>query len=231
MSNEMPAIWVVIVAAGTSSRLRASRPKQYLPLAGKTVIEHTIAAFDKIKLVTGINVVLAEDDDQWRELNVTTGKFLRTSVGGDQRSISVFNGIDALDAREQDWVLVHDAARPCISQDDIMKLIKSVLEKNMGGILAMPVVNTIKQSADGKSIDNTLKRSELYAALTPQMFRVGELMTALSRSDPATTTDESSAMEQQGYKSQLVMGSADNIKITYKGDLKRAEQILAERGE
>ena len=101
----------------------------------------------------------------------------------------------------------------------------------MGGILAMPVVNTIKQSADGKSIDNTLKRSELYAALTPQMFRVGELMTALSRSDPATTTDESSAMEQQGYKSQLVMGSADNIKITYKGDLKRAEQILAERGE
>jgi len=229
MSNEMPAIWVVIVAAGNSRRLRAGKPKQYLPLAGKTVIEHTIAAFDRIKLVTGINVVLAEDDERWPELNIRTEKFLRTTGGGDQRSISVFNGIDALDAREQDWVLVHDAARPCISEEDIMKLIKSVLEKNIGGLLATPVVNTIKRSSDGKNIDQTLERTELFAALTPQMFRVGELMAALSRSDPASTTDESSAMEQQGYKSQLVIGSPDNIKITYKSDLKRAELIMSER--
>ena len=229
MSNEMPAIWVVIVAAGNSRRLRAGQPKQYLPLAGKTLIEHTINAFDRIKLVTGINVVLAEDDEQWQELDIHTEKFLRTTVGGDQRSISVFNGLDALDAREQDWVLVHDAARPCVSEEDIMKLIKAVLEKNIGGILATPVVNTIKQSTDGKSVDSTLQRTELYAALTPQMFRVGELMAALSRSDPTSTTDESSAMEQQGYPSQLIMGSPNNIKVTYKSDLKRAELILADR--
>lgn len=225
----MPGIWVVIVAAGHGSRLSDNLPKQYHKLAGKTVIEHTIDAFDRIQLVTGINVVLSEDDQQWHSLDIKTQKFLRTSTGGIQRSISVFNGLDALDARTQDWVMVHDAARPCISEEDIMKLIKTVLKTNTGGLLATPVSNTIKQSYDGKFVDQTIDRANLFSALTPQMFRVGELMNALSRSHPEKTTDEASAMEQQGYKPQLVMGSSENIKVTYKNDLKQAEIILLDR--
>lgn len=232
-------IWAVIPAAGVGKRMRADRPKQYLPLLGKTVIEHTIDCFLQHPNVTGIVLSLGADDPYWASLTIPTNKPVYTVDGGTERSDSVFNALqflgDELKLAHDAWVMVHDAARPCLLQQDIDALLDGLLQNNntVGGILASPVRDTMKRaSGDNSSISHTEDRDGLWHALTPQMFQLGALREALQQSlDTGTAiTDDASAFENIGLSPRLIEGDASNIKITKPSDLALAEFFLSTRG-
>ncbi len=218
-----PSYWVVIPAAGVGSRMRADRPKQYLELAGRTVIEHTIARFSSHPAIKGIVVVITDGDPYWAELNIDG---LITAPGGAERCHSVLNGLDALDglAGENDWVLVHDAARPCLRREDIDKLIAELSADPVGGLLGLPVADTLKRVGPGDRVEATVDRDRLWRALTPQMFRLGALRDALRQAlaDGFLVTDGASAMEHAGFAPRMVEGRGENIKITRPEDLSLA---------
>lgn len=228
MSAQSPRYWALLPAAGVGARMRADRPKQYLPLLGKTVLEHTLARFLQHPMICGVVLALGAADRFWPTLSVQTDKPLLTVVGGAQRSETVLRALQFLQtqAAAQDWVLVHDAARPCLRAEDIDKLIHACRDDTVGGILAMPVRDTMKRAAaDGRRIATTEEREGLWHALTPQMFRLQPLMQALQQAS-AAVTDEASAMEQNGLQPRLVEGRGDNIKITRAEDLALAEFFL-----
>jgi 2-C-methyl-D-erythritol 4-phosphate cytidylyltransferase len=233
--TERARYWAIIPAAGVGRRMRSDIPKQYLPLADRTVLEHTLHRIALHPLIAEIVVVISDDDTYWDDLYLDwVAKPVKTAPGGTERCHSVLNGLQAISqqADDNDWVLVHDAARPCVRPDDIDKLITQCRD-DVGGILAVPVSDTMKQRSETGLIDHTVDRSNLWHALTPQMFRLGKLRDALQAAldKKILVTDEAMAMEQAGYKPRLVEGHADNIKITRPEDLALAAFFLRQQQE
>jgi 2-C-methyl-D-erythritol 4-phosphate cytidylyltransferase len=211
--------------------MQADRPKQYLPLAGKTVIEHTLSRLLDSKAFQAVVVAISVEDPYWPELAVSTHPEVITAPGGKERADSVLSALKALQGRaaEEDWVLVHDAARPCLTTADIQQLITVLNEDAVGGILALSSHDTLKQ-VEGHSITVTVDRKHIWRALTPQMFRYGMLRDALQQAEgnPAIT-DEASALEMQGLQPKIVEGRPDNIKITRPEDLALAQFYLEQQ--
>lgn len=233
--SPVPRIWVVIPAAGVGQRMAAPVPKQYLPLAGTTVLQQTVSRFDRHPRVDGIVVVVSPDDVRWGELAASMSDTVTAVHGGAERCHSVRNALEALGqyADEQDWVLVHDAARPCVRVEDIDCLLAELEGDQTGGLLAVPVRDTMKRADAGNRVRETVDREGLWHALTPQMFRLGMLHAALSDAIEAgiDVTDEASAMEYDGHRPLLVEGHSDNIKITRQEDLALAQFLLERQKE
>lgn len=230
--NKKQNIWVVIPAAGVGRRMKTNTPKQYLLLNNKTVLEHTLAVFDAHAAVSEIVVAVSKEDEYWVDLDIKLSKPLHKVSGGKERCDSVLNGLIYLENKSatDDWVLVHDAARPCLRQDDLSLLLNTLQSDEVGGILAVPVRDTMKRSDNDKVINKTVERENLWHALTPQMFRYGLLKDALESAikNGETVTDEASAIEFAGKKARLVEGHADNIKITRPEDLALAAFFLTQ---
>ncbi len=211
----------------------AGIPKQYLPLAGKTVLEYTLQRFTGIDAIKGLVVVLAADDHYWQSLQTTSNTLIHTTIGGEERYQSVLNGLRYLEkmADTDDWVLVHDAARPCIRAADIKKLIRATSLCADGAILAVPVRDTMKRADPGNRITATVSRDQLWHAQTPQIFQLGTLRAALEKvvEQNTTVTDEAQAIELIGLSPLLVEGHPDNIKITHPADLTLAEIYLRQQ--
>lgn len=233
---EKTRFWVVIPAAGIGRRMRSEVPKQYLPLDGHSVLEHSLHRISLHPAIAEIVVALAKDDPYWEKQHLDwVARPVTTVVGGKERSDSVLSGLRALTNRAQDndWVLVHDAARPCVRVGDIQLLINQCRTDEVGGLLAIPVRDTMKLADTSGQVAKTVARDQLWHALTPQMFRFGKLMQALEQAQQKglTVTDEAMAMELAGLKPKLVEGHADNIKITRPEDLSLAAFYLREQGE
>lgn len=224
--------YALIPSAGSGSRSGAVGPKQYQPLAGQRVIDHTVQAFLRVQGLSGVGVVVSPDDRVYRSADPRIRVW---HVGGATRAHSVFNGLLALagaGARDTDWVLVHDAARCLVRPKDIEKLKNAVADDEVGGLLALPLPDTLKQAqADSMQprVDATLSRHDKWLAQTPQMFRIGVLTRALLAQEPGGftgVTDEASAIELAGLSPMLVNGSARNFKVTYPEDFAVAEALL-----
>lgn len=223
--------WAVIPAAGIGTRMAAVIPKQYLPLHGSTVIECTVQRFLSHPRISGVVVVIAPDDVHWSRTALHgSASSLFVVEGGAERYHSVLNGLMRLAgmAQSHDWVLVHDAARPCLRHDDIDRLIATLADHPVGGLLGVPVADTVKRAGSEGNILETVSRAGLWRALTPQMFRLGELIQALRHvvDNKLAVTDEAAAMELTGHAPRMVEGHADNIKITVPQDLALAELYL-----
>lgn len=228
-----PGLWAVIPAAGIGSRMGVNLPKQYLPLGRRRVIEWAIDAFVTHPGIRGVVVCLAEDDTFWPEIALAGAERIETTAGGAERCHSVRNGVRFVVDRDPGaWVLVHDAARPCLWRNDLDRLIAEAIADPVGAILALPVRDTMKRvDADGR-IRTTVDRADLWHALTPQMFRASQLLAALEQgiAAGALITDEAHAMELSGQLPRIVSGSRDNLKITFPDDLTLAAQALLARG-
>lgn len=218
----------VVPAAGRGRRMASERPKQYLRLAGRTVLEHALQALLDHPGLEEIVVALAADDDTFGELPVARDARVRAVTGGAGRADSVAAGLEALGDRAADsLVLVHDAARPCVTRTEIERLLAAASDEH-GALLALPVRDTLKRAdAQGRSAE-TVERAGIWQALTPQAFRLGPLREALS-GERDGVTDEASAMERRGFAPRLVEGDARNIKVTRPGDLDLAAAILSAR--
>jgi 2-C-methyl-D-erythritol 4-phosphate cytidylyltransferase len=224
------AYFALVPAAGGGARMGAERPKQYLPLAGRPLIRHALATLCAVPAVERVYVVLAPDDGHWPEAEFAdlTAKLRVLRCGGATRAESVANGLAAMagEVAGDDWVLVHDAARACLTVAHVDALIRAVGDDATGGILAVPVADTLKRESGGR-IEATVPRENLWQAQTPQMFRHGLLSKALAVAP--TVTDEAGAVEALGLKPKLVAADATNLKVTYPLDLQLAEWILANR--
>jgi len=223
--------WGVIPAAGIGRRMLADIPKQYLQVAGMTVLEHSLQALLADARIRAVSVVVKAGDSRASQLGGLAGNpRVSLAIGGDERSDSVAAGLDdllALGADVEDWVLVHDAARPCLPPASLAALMEQVLASGRGGILAQPVPDTVKKAVDG-CIATTIDRRDLWLAQTPQMFRVGELRSALSaaRHNGLSVTDEASAMELSGAAVQLVSSPRRNLKVTTPEDIELVKFYL-----
>lgn len=226
-------MYAIIVAAGSGQRFASDIPKQFLEIAGKMVVQHSIDAFDKIEEVEGIVLVMPKNQQLWKDIELTASKPLMYTTGGSSRVASVLHGLRILAPSVDDnsWVLVHDAARACISTGDIKKLIKKCQHQNQGGLLVKPINDTVKFSKDGKNVNKTIDRNKLRAALTPQMFPYGQLVNVLEDANEDLVTDESSAFELAGIMPLMVRGRSDNIKLTHVEDLLIAEYILRKQNK
>lgn len=231
---DLPPFWAVIPAAGVGSRMRADRPKQYLPLAGKSILEHTLDCFLDHPRLKGVVVSLAADDPYWPELACARDPRIHRAPGGRERADSVFNALQSLGelgAEPTDWVLVHDAARPNLARSDLDNLLMTLADDPVGGLLAVPARDTLKRAdADGR-VSQTVDRSVIWQAYTPQMFHLEPLRRALADAQDAgvTITDESSAMEWAGLSPRLIEGRGDNLKVTRPEDLQWLAQRWAQR--
>ena len=224
--------WAVVPAAGIGKRMASELPKQYLMLSGKTVLEHTLQRLLQHPQVQGVIVALHPNDQNWDEIKWDSNKPLLTVIGGRERADSVNAALNSLKQKVDldTWVLVHDAARPCVRREAISRLIDRVLaSKGIGGLLGTPVRDTMKRCDESEHILSTVDREHLWHAHTPQLFRLGELQQALQNAldQELAITDEASAMEYAGHKPLMVDGGADNIKITQPDDLKLAEFFLS----
>jgi len=221
-------IWAVVPAGGRGARMGSQLPKQYLQLAGKTILEHTLARLLGEPRIAGVVVAMAAGDDLGQAIVAAHAPRVRTAAGGAERCHSVLNGIEALAAADNDWVLVHDAARPCLRQTDLAALLETLMDDPVGGILGVPVRDTLKRCGSTGDIEQTIDRASLWHALTPQMFRVGLLRGALREALAAgrIVTDEAQAIELAGRVPRMVEGHGDNIKITRPEDLPLAELYL-----
>jgi 2-C-methyl-D-erythritol 4-phosphate cytidylyltransferase len=227
-------LWCIVPAAGSGRRFGADIPKQYLPLAGKPMLECTLERLAACREVVGLMVVIADGDAYWHGLEAVRGKPVRTAIGAAERSGSVLAGLRALpdDVDADDFVLVHDAARPCVSADDVAMLVARGIPAG-GALLAAPLRDTLKRATAERRVASTESRDSLWRALTPQMFRRGELMRALeaAHADGVSVTDEAMAMERAGHRPLLVEGAEDNIKVTTSADLALAAFLLRRVGD
>lgn len=227
--------WALIPAAGIGSRMAADRPKQYLELAGRSILEHSIRAVGRHQPLKGLLVGIAQNDSWWpgieQNLNDLPCQLVRFD-GGAERSETVLQGLNKIEQLGgiDDTVLVHDAVRPLVMMADIERLVQAVGDHADGGLLALPVADTLKREQDQR-VQQTVDRSHLWRALTPQVFPVRRLRDALRKcvKDGVVVTDEASALEHVGGHPLLVEGSADNIKITYPSDLSMAELLITRR--
>jgi 2-C-methyl-D-erythritol 4-phosphate cytidylyltransferase len=231
-----PKFWALIPCGGNGSRAQSEIPKQYRVIAGKPMVMHTLAAFEQVKRLnvdlSGGLVVIAKDDDQMSELLKKSENtiFSIAPQAGNTRATTVFNGLNALTqqgAVATDWVLVHDAARCLITSEQINALIDACKDDAVGGLLALPLPDTLKSEHSGR-VTETLGRNDKWLAQTPQMFRIGQLIAAIQAAKEGHTeiTDESSAMEHMGLQPKLVRGSTQNFKVTYPEDFDLAEALL-----
>ena len=227
----MPRHYAIVPAAGSGSRFGSGTPKQYLSLAGRPLIFHTLAALVACPEIDRVWVVLAPDDTEWdrHDWSELGAKLETLRCGGATRADSVGNGLKAaaMVAADDDWVLVHDAARPCLSQEMLAALFAELATDPIGGILAVPVADTLKRADDDQRVAATEPRDGLWQAQTPQMFRYGLLCEALEKC--RAVTDEAGAIEALGLKPKLVRGDATNLKVTYPADLALAALILRGR--
>ncbi len=221
--------FALLPCAGVGSRAATSQPKQYAPLAGKMMVEHTLAAFEAARQIAHVHVVVSPGDGTLRKANAFWNVI---DGGGATRASSVFNGLRFLlasqTATREDWVLVHDAARCLITPEQIDALITACLPDPVGGLMGVPLPDTLKLAVDGRSAA-TIEREGKWLAQTPQMFRAGVLHDALephAERDFDGITDEASAIEAAGLRPLLVLGSAQNFKITYPQDFALADAIL-----
>lgn len=226
-------ISVIIPAAGKGRRFNSEKAKQYLEIAGRPVLNHTLTCFSGLDAVRQIVLVTARDDQDWQALVTNSDHHLVQVEGGKERRDSVLNGLEYLHQsgmNEQGWVMVHDAARPCVTTEEITRLIDAVKHHDIGGILGLPVVDTLKEVEDG-CITGTANRERFWRALTPQMFRFGILYKAMKHAldEGIAITDEAMAVEALGCSPLIVRGSEHNLKITYPDDCLIAEHYLHER--
>lgn len=220
---------VVIPAAGVGSRMGYHKPKQYIEILGQTILQHTIQKFESMPQCQSIILVVSAKDPYIDEYRDQFSDKVKVVIGGAERADSVLAGLRNIDSALFPWVLVHDAARPCIQIEDVNRLIQQCAEKECGGILATPVKDTIKRSDGGSQIDHTIDRRCLWRAQTPQLFLTEKLASALSElitDSNHSITDEASAMEVMGYMVELVEGSDSNIKVTTPEDIALAEYYL-----
>jgi 2-C-methyl-D-erythritol 4-phosphate cytidylyltransferase len=224
------SLYALIPAAGSGTRLPAEAPKQYLPLAGKPMLWHAVRAVC-VPRMECVFVVLAPQDNTFatHDWSAFGERLQPLYCGGETRRDSVYNGLVAAmeDIQADDWLLVHDAARPCLPEKDLDKLMREIEGHEVGGILALPIAETVKRVSQEK-IQATEDRSQLWLAQTPQMFRAGLLLQALARAKGAPT-DEAAAVEQLGLKPRVVAGSRENLKVTWPEDVAIAEGILRRR--
>jgi 2-C-methyl-D-erythritol 4-phosphate cytidylyltransferase len=233
--NESPRrFWAVVPAAGSGTRMHADIPKQYLPLAGQRVLERTLGALLASDVFQALVVVLAPADRYWRDSPLAGDSRIVTATGAALRCESVSNGLARLSeiADADDWVAVHDAARPCVAQRDLHNVLAAAQVHADGALLAVPVTDTLKSADAQDRVCETLDRRRLWRALTPQVFPLQSLRTALQTAlaGGLQPTDEAQAMELAGYRPRLVQGSADNLKITQPDDLPLAEALLRRAG-
>lgn len=223
------SFWGVVPAAGVGKRMGGGVPKQYLEVAGKPVLQHTLERLLSVECLASINVALGIEDAYWPELACAGDPRVRAVPGGRERADSVYSALLHLEGRAQsdDWILVHDAARLCLTRADVLKLIVTLREDPVGGILALPVSDTLKTVEDGHIL-GTPDRNRVWRALTPQMFRYGLLKQALfdAAEQGLKVTDESSAVELAGHQPKIVEGRSDNIKITRPEDIPLAAFYL-----
>ena len=228
MSSEV-CFWGIVPAAGAGRRMGTEIPKQYLEVAGKPILQHALEHLLRVPRLSAVMVALAPGDDHWSDLACARDPRVLTTRGGKERAESVCNALDALAglAAPDDWVLVHDAARPCITPQDVERLMDALQGDPIGGILALPVTDTLKD-VENDAIQNTLDRRRVWRALTPQMFRYRTLRTALERAaaEHREVTDEACAVELLGLKPKIVEGRPDNIKVTRPEDLPLAAFYL-----
>ncbi len=238
MTDDFSKVWLVIPAAGVGKRMQSDVPKQYHKIHDKTVIEHTLDRFINHPATAGIVVALHPEDPYWKSISnkLAPDIPIYTVEGGAERSDSVLNALEYLgfveQVKDEHWVMVHDAARPCVTQHDINALLQLTHQNTVGGILATPVKDTMKRARPKSNvIQKTESRDDLWHALTPQLFRLGELRAALQQGlqAGADITDEASAMELTGQSPTLVEGSSQNIKITQPEDIELASWLLGKK--
>lgn len=231
-----PRYWLVVPAAGVGQRMQANCPKQYLRLDNRFILDITLSRILDMTPFAGCVVALSPSDQWWPATQASQDPRVETCTGGEERVDSVMAALWALADRadpadEQDWVLVHDAARPCLHGDDLRRLRARLSDHSVGGLLAAPVTDTLKRiGPDHRAVVETVDRGQLWRALTPQMFRYGILVSALERAMASghTVTDEASAVEFAGRIPEVVEGRSDNIKVTVPADLALAGFILSQ---
>ena len=228
----MARAWAVVPAAGSGRRMGAAVAKQYLPLRGQPLLAHALEPLLACTRLDAVVLVVAGDDTRWRE-SVPRDARLLLAAGGELRRDSVMNGLERLAdvAADDDWVLVHDAARPCLSAGELEALFEALADDPVGGLLAVPLADTLKSADDSGRVAATVPRENLWRALTPQMFRYGLLRRALAAAVAAgiVVTDEAAAVEHAGHRPMLVPGRAANLKVTGPEDLALAAAVLSAR--
>jgi 2-C-methyl-D-erythritol 4-phosphate cytidylyltransferase len=228
-AGTFPSVIAVLPAAGVGSRMQADCPKQYLTIGQHSILEHAIHALLRHPRIQRVIVAIGPEDRQFEQLPIARDPRISVAVGGRQRADSVMAGLKL--AGDAQWVLVHDAARPCLHADDLERLLAITEHSKVGGILAAPVRDTMKRAEPGQNaISHTVERQDLWHALTPQLFPLALLKQCLQRAldEGATVTDEASALEHCGYHPLLVSGRSDNIKVTRPEDLALAAFYLTE---
>ena len=230
----MNSIWAVVPAAGSGRRLGGEIPKQYREIAGAPLMEHTLRALLESPDIRGIVVALDPSDRRADAIDSLADVRVQTTPGGAERADSVMAGLEllAIDGAEEDWVLVHDAARPCLPLDSLTALIERARQSGQGVILAEPVADTLKQVGEDGQISGTVDRQSLWRAQTPQLFPLFALRAALAQclDEGLSVTDEAMAMERAGEPVQVVEGPSSNIKVTVEADLAFADLVLKKRG-
>lgn len=218
----MKRFFAVVPAAGVGSRMKADRPKQYLELAGQSVMAHTLQALIEFPSIEKIVVCVSKEDEYWPDQGFINHPDIVQTEGGKERCYSVLNGLEALSsiASDDDWVMVHDVARPNIKASDLQKLVELAIDTD-GVLLGYPVRDTMKRSDSSNAIQHTVDRNLLWHALTPQVFPLGQLKLALKHclQQGFEVTDDASAMEQMGFSPKIIEGCSDNLKITRPEDL------------
>lgn len=229
LSTEDARVFAVIPAAGVGRRFGGKVPKQYAPLAGKPIIQHSIERLHCCSEIQDICVALDANDSWWEDLDPITRSLVSTTHGGIERADSVRMALGSMShAKPQDWVLVHDAVRPLVDSDLVSRFLSTLLPEESGAILALPIYETVKRANGSDFVESTLDRSNLWTAQTPQVFRYGLLKQALEATiGNPSITDEASAMESCGHSVRLVEGHRNNIKITAAEDLELAERLLS----
>ncbi len=222
----MAKFHVIIPAAGSGSRMATALPKQYLPLIGRPILSWTLDTFLACERIASVHLVLNANDVHWQTNSRHHSKLSILHCGGGTRAETVLNALKSLDAEQADWVLVHDAARPGLTHTLLDSLLDELQDDAVGGLLAIPVADTLKRADSSQHVVSTESREGLWQAQTPQMFRYGILKDALTKSGGAPT-DEAQAVEALGFKPKLVTGQLRNLKITFPQDLALAEAILA----
>lgn len=230
LSPPQPDVVAIVPAAGVGKRMRAAQPKQYLTIDGKTLLEHTVHCLLAHPSVSQVVIAISADDGYFASTSLGQDTRVVVTIGGKERADSVLAGLNATHA---EWVMVHDAARPCVRHEDIDALIAAAVTHPHGAILATPVRDTMKRGNSDGNIETTVCREQLWHALTPQMFRREQLLGALETAlhQDLNVTDEASAIELAGGEPKLVAGHADNIKVTQPEDLALATFFLAQRSQ
>lgn len=225
----LASVTVVVAAAGKGVRFGGDVAKQYLDVDGRTVLEHSLSRLEALS-PKQIILVVAPDDDRYTSIDVAMRCHIVT--GGASRADSVLNALNAVDLPDDDWVMVHDAARPCFQEGDVLNLVIRADRNEAGGLLATRVVETVKQADEYQQVVSTENRDALWLAQTPQLFRYGLLRRAMvdAIDSGVSVTDESSALEYAGYRPVLVEGARSNIKVTRPQDLELARWLLSREG-